>query len=172
MTGIILIVRDYRAVLAPQTEEERRAKLKSHTIWLGLRNRVNLLATHGTKVSIATVSSFSSISPGSNSVFLLTCLPQNQGVFFFDTSTLPTMPLSLDHPRSIRVHRICSNHPFGVENAGCLQMDRSNIQLGYCAVGEEVEEGVQDPETGEDVFPVERAMLGLGCVVKIWNFTA
>ena len=50
-------------------------------------------------------------------------------------------------------------------------MDRSNIYLGYCAVGEEVADGVPDPETGEILRPDPNAVVGVGCCVRIWNFT-
>jgi len=69
------------------------------------------------------------------------------------------------------IHRVESTHRMGVQNSGCLQMDRSNIYMAYCTFGEETENGVKDPQTGEVIRPPERASSGFSCCVRAWDFT-
>jgi len=127
---------------------------------------VKLLATFGTNVVATTVrATIHQVRP------LEPDQSQSERIVFFDTSSLPTVPLSSSSPLpTTRIHTILSTHSQGVKMASCAQMDRKSIFLIYWAMGELDAGGVRDAISGERVDPPDEALDGFGVCVKVWDF--
>jgi len=86
---------------------------------------------------------------------------------YFDTSTLPSMPLRTQEDIYIQSFDI-TGPPVGLHTS-CLQIDRSNIYMP-CVIlpPDHVRE---DPETGAQVHVPIISRGRVSCCIRVWDFT-
>lgn len=172
--GHLLITRNHAAVLCIPDAKERLRRWGEQTIIIGFGEPIELLAVDRTHVTAST--------------------PTH--VIFFDTTTLPNLPLDIPNPSTalvepssagisdsaaeswiestvrsppITVHSILSLHPYGIRESSCAQMTKTGIYYTYYALGE-LEAGVGRMVDGLRVPEIpDRAIDRFGICVRGWD---
>ncbi|WVO14733.1 hypothetical protein L204_102371 [Cryptococcus depauperatus] len=141
--GTLWVLRDYKLVLALESEEKRQTALSKNLLPIMFGSSINQLYTNEERVVFNT----------------------NSQLFILDTSALPRPPYDMPFTSSssdsyppIPLLSLLDVHPKGLKQSSCLQMDGAKIYLVYWALGENDAGGVVD-ENGEAHLPPEETIV-------------
>jgi hypothetical protein len=110
-TGYLLIIRDYANILAIPDEDELVIRWAESTIAIGLGATITGVSIHDTRIAVST----------------------QRDLVFFDTATLPRMPLDGDTVPPIRVRSVLPVDSRMVERSRGPQLYRTALYTMYYA---------------------------------------